>query len=108
MGAKRESSLQKIVIDGHELLWELRHGWVHDNVVGLKGISISVWHEPGRTRELVIDFPFSAFGRERSPRQKDLIEKLVPAIRAAIEGGWDPESRGRTVRYDVPAAEETA
>jgi hypothetical protein len=108
MALKREHSPQKIVVDGHELLWQMRHGWVHDNVVGLKGISISVWQQPGRTRELVIDFPFSDFGRERTPKPKDLIQKLVPAIRAAIEGGWDPESRGRTVRYDVPPAEETA
>jgi hypothetical protein len=106
MAAKRDDSLQKITVDGNELVWQFRHGWVHDNIVGLKGISISVWQQPGRTRELIIDFPYSAFGREHSPKQKELLAKLVPAIQAAIEGGWDPESRGRTVRYDVPPAEE--
>jgi hypothetical protein len=106
MPAKRDDSLQKITVDGNELIWQVRHGWVHDNIVGMKGISISVWQEPGRTRELVIDFPYSTFGRERWPKQEHLIDKLVPAIRAAIEGGWDPEGRGRTVRYVVPPPEE--
>jgi hypothetical protein len=106
MTGKSENPLQKITVDGNELLWQIRHGWVHDNIVGLKGISISVCLVPGRTRELIIDFPFSAFGRERSPKQKVLLAKLALAIQAAIEGGWDPESRGRAVRYDVPEAEQ--
>ena len=104
---KKEDSRQKIDVDGFELLWQIRHLRVHDNIEGPKGISVSVALTPDRTRELVVDFPFSAFGRDRTPKEKDLIPKLVAAIRAAIEGGWDPESRGRTVRYVVPAAEET-
>ena len=104
---KKEDSRQKIDVDGFELLWQIRHLRVHDNIEGPKGISVSVSQVQERTRELVIDFPFSEFGRDHSPKQKDLIAKLVPAIRAAIEGGWDPESRGRTVRYVVPSPKET-
>jgi len=105
---KKEDPRQKIDVDGVELLWQVRHLRVHDNFEGEKGISISVEQKPGRTRELIIDFPYSAFGRERMPKEKDLIPRLVAAIRAAMEGGWDPESRGRTVRYKVPAPEENA
>jgi hypothetical protein len=71
--------------------------------VGLKGISISVWREPGRTRELIIDFPFAVFGLDRKPKRTDLIAALRPAIKAAIAAGWKPESRGRAFRFQVPA-----
>ena len=104
---KTEVAPQKIVVDGNELFWQLRHGWVLDQIEGLKGVSVSVWSKPGRTRELIIDFPFSVFGLKRSPRQSDLLKELPAAIHAAIENGWDPESRGRTARYAVPAPETT-
>ena len=105
---KKEESHQRIVVDDFELLWQVRHLRVHDNIEGPKGISVSIALTPGRTRELVVDFPYKEFGREHRPKQEDLVAKLVPAIRAAMEGGWDPESRGRTVRYVVPVPDETA
>jgi hypothetical protein len=105
---KKGDGRRKIDVDGFELLWQIRHLRVHDNIEGPKGISVSVAQVPDRTRELIVDFPFNAFGREHKPKEEDLIQRLVVAIRAAIEGGWDPEARGRTVRYKVPAPEETA
>ncbi len=105
---KEDDALKEIAVDGMVYRWRARHGWVLDGHVGLKGISISVWLEPGRTRELILDFPFAVFGLDRSPQQTALIAALRPAIQAATAAGWRPESRGRTFRFSVPGSEETA
>jgi hypothetical protein len=100
---KSENSPNKLSIDGDDYFWEVRHGWLVDSGVGIKGISISVWRRPGSTRELVIDFPFSVFGLNRSPKRTDLIGALIPAVKAGIAAGWKPDSRGRTFRFKHPA-----
>lgn len=100
---KSEKSPDKLNIDGDDYFWEVRHGWLVDSGVGIKGISISVWRRPGSTRELVIDFPFSVFGLNRSPKRADLIAALIPAVKAGIAAGWKPDSRGRTFRFKHPA-----
>jgi hypothetical protein len=96
---KSENSPDRLTIDGDDYFWKVRHGWLVDSGVGIKGISISVWRRPGSTRELVIDFPFSVFGLNRSPKRADLIAVLVPAVKAGIAAGWRPDSRGRTFRF---------
>ena len=63
---KSENSPDKLTIDGGDYFWKVRHGWLVDSGVGIKGISISVWRRPGSTRELVIDFPFSC-GQKTHP-----------------------------------------
>jgi hypothetical protein len=100
---KPENSADKLTIDGDDYFWKVRHGWLVDSGVGMKGISISVWRLPGSTRELVIDFPFSVFGLNRSPKRTDLIAALEPAIKAGMAAGWRPDSRGRTFRFKLPA-----
>jgi hypothetical protein len=100
---KSEISPEKITIDGKEYFWQVRHGWLVDSGIGIKGVSVSVWREPGSTRELVIDFPFSVFGLNRSPKRSDLIASLIPAVKAGIAAGWRPDSRGRTFRLKLPA-----
>jgi hypothetical protein len=103
---KKTTNAEKIIMGGEEFFWRFRHGWVADQEVGLKGISISVWRKPDRTRELILDFPFSLFGETRFPGQKALLNVLQPAIQEAIEAGWDPDSRGRTFRFNVPGPPE--
>ena len=100
---KSENSHEKLTIDGDDYFWKIRHSWLVDSGVGMKGISISVWRLPGSTRELVIDFPFSAFGLNRSPKRADLIAALIPAVKAGIAAGWKPDSRGRTFRFKQPS-----
>ncbi len=94
---------ERITLDGVEYQWLYRHGWGNlRGGAGYYGVSVSVWLEPERTRELVIDFPFSRFGMRTPPRKAMLIEAFTPAIEAALANGWDPESRGRAYRYEVP------
>jgi hypothetical protein len=102
---KSDDQLETVTVGGEEYRWRARHGWLVEMGVGIKGISISVWLEPGKTRELIIDFPFSVFGLDRSPKRACLVAALGTAIKAAIDAGWKPESRGRTFRFNVPIEE---
>ena len=103
---KKENSYASIVIGEEEFRWELRHGWAHDTWVGLKGVSISVWRVPHKTRELILDLPYSYFGQQKAPKANALLPILRKQIPAAIEAGWDPDSRGRTFRYQVPEEQQ--
>ena len=72
----------------------------------IKGISVSVWLQPERTRELILDFAFAAFDLNHPPSRAVLAEAVKAATSAAIAArapaGWEPESRGRSFRFDVP------
>jgi hypothetical protein len=99
---KAKVSLEKITVAEVEYSWQLRHAWRADPDIGMEGISVSVWLRPGFTRELVIDFPFSEFGLDRSPKRAKLVAALMAAIRASIAAGWRPESLGSVFRFQVP------
>ena len=103
----KEDAFDEIALDGETYFWRLRHGWVIDQEAGLKGVSISVWREPERTRELIIDFPFSVFAHDRSPSRTALLAALRPAIKAAIAAGWKADSRGRRFRFNLPDPRES-
>jgi len=91
-----------ITIDGVDYFWEQRHGWVVERDRGVKGVSVSVWRRPRKTRELVVDFPFTVFGLDKRPGRTKLTAVLESAIRSAMHAGWDPESRGKAFRHLVP------
>lgn len=81
--------------------WELRHGWGTTPDGGLRGPSVSVWAERHQTRELILDFPFRRFG-PATPPEEELVDALRKAVPYAIASGWEPDSRGRRLRLDVP------
>jgi hypothetical protein len=101
---KKSTAADKIVIGDEEYFWRFRHGGVVVRGIGLKGLSISVWRKPERTRELILDFPFSQLDENRSLGGKVLLAVLPTAIQSAIDAGWDPDSRGRTFRFNVPGS----
>ena len=103
---KKAIEADKIAMGDEEYSWRFRHGSVVGYEVDRKGVSISVWRKQERTRELILDFPFSLFAKNRSPGKKALLAVLPPAIQAAIEAGWDPDSRGCTFRFNVPETAE--
>jgi hypothetical protein len=106
MTIKKATAADRIVIGDEEYFWRFRHGCVVGYEVERKGVSVSVWRKPDRTRELILDFPFSLFAENRSPQKKALLAVLPPAIQAAIDTGWDPDSRGRTFRFSVSNKKE--
>jgi hypothetical protein len=92
---------ETLTVDGIEYSWEYRHGWGVDWGVGLRGASVSVCLRRRRTRELIVDFPFSVFGVKTPPKNSVLIRHLATAIRTALSAGWQPDSRGKPFRFNV-------
>ena len=96
----REGVHERLPVDGTEYTWFRRHGWlVHGK--SLKAISISVSLSQGRTRELILDLAMKVGVEEGPPSEERLLRALEEGIRAALEAGWRPDSRGRAFRYDM-------
>ncbi len=96
---KRVSEPHPIAVDGIDLIWEKRHPLYFDWRKELKGVSVSVWRIPGKTKELILDVHFAVFGIDRFPNADQWDQVLARAIRSAMEAGWDPESRGSSRRH---------
>ncbi len=96
---KRVSEPNPITVDGLDLIWEKRHPVYLDWRKEVKGVSVSVWVRPGKTKELILDVHFAVFGIDRLPNPDRWNEVLAQAIRSAMEAGWDPLSRGSAVRH---------
>ena len=96
---KRVSDPNPIVVDGYEMIWEKRHPIFLDWRKELKGVSVSVWIRPGKTKELILDVLFDVYGLDRFPNLDRWNQVLALAIRSAMEAGWDPESRGAAFRH---------
>lgn len=102
---KRVSEPNPISVDGYDLIWEKRHPIFLDWRKELKGVSVSVWIRPGKTKELILDVHFATFGIDRMPNPDRWNQVLALAVRSAMEDGWDPESRGAAFRH-TPAPPE--
>jgi hypothetical protein len=90
-----------VTVDGCEYSWEYRHSSRFDSSVGLCGPSVAVSLRPDHTRDLIIDFPISAFDAKGRPPSAILASRLASVVRSALAAGWDPESRGKPFRFNV-------
>lgn len=83
---------------GHsDFKWQIRHwGGASNAYENHRGIAVSVFAEPGKTKELRIEFSFTAYFFSAPPQQAEFENRLRAAIEAAIEAGWRPSSRGKT------------
>jgi hypothetical protein len=89
-----------VTVDGTDYAWAYRHGWTVWGK-GIQAISLSVALKPERTRELILDFTVKVGADDAAPGEARVARALEAAVRAAIEAGWDPESRGRAFRFEV-------
>lgn len=96
---KRVSDPHNLVVDGYALVWEKRHPLFVDWRKELKGVSVSVWRVPGKTKELILDVHFAVYGLDRFPNPDQWDGVLSRAIRSAMVAGWDPDSRGAARRH---------
>lgn len=94
MAAFKDSGV--IVIDDDEYHWKVRH------MIGAPlpeggcgGMSVSVSTDPGKRRELIVEFPFAEFGFAKPKSEVQFALRLQGCIEAAIEEGWRANSRGR-------------
>lgn len=93
-----------IEVDGEPYVWRLqrRPQW-SKTPEGRQGMAIAVRHLEGK-REAVVEFPPVQPPRFGAPQMRptDVSTALVArAIASAIEAGWDPHSRGKTVAIVV-------
>jgi hypothetical protein len=93
------SNPNPITVGPFEMVWEKRHPIHSDWRKEVKGVSLSVWIRPGKTRELILDLHFEAFGIDRQPNADRWNEILNLGIKSAMDAGWDPESRGTAFRH---------
>ncbi|ATQ42881.1 hypothetical protein [Caulobacter mirabilis] len=103
--AKKQTTEFEIQVDGEVYVWWLQRQprWSNDSK-GWEGMAIAVRHQEGQ-REAVIEFPpgkLPAYGALLKAANID--PKVVArSIQSAIEAGWDPMSRGKTVNIVVDA-----
>ena len=85
-----------IVIDDDEFHWKVRH-WVGGPVGsgGCGGLSVTVSTDPGKRRELIVEFPYVEFGQGKPKSEIQFAKRLQGCIEAAMEEGWRANSRGR-------------
>lgn len=98
--ARRGARHTTVGVDGTDYAWSYRHGWQVWGK-GIQAISLSVSLNPGRTRELILDFTLKVNIEDGPPSEARLLRALQSGIRSAREAGWDPESRGRAFRHEI-------
>jgi hypothetical protein len=95
-----------IEVDGEPYVWRLQRQpqWSSD-AAGWRGKAIAVRHKEGK-REAVVEFPPGPQPRFGAPLLKpsQIPQALIArAIASAIEAGWEPLSRGKTIAIAVDA-----
>ncbi len=100
MAQKQRTIEVEIDVDGEPYVWRVQRQptWSSD-AAGWRGMAIAARHKEGK-REAVLEFPPAPASRRGTP----LIQPaqipphvVAKAIASAIEAGWDPLSRGKTV-----------
>ncbi len=97
----------EIEVGGDPYLWRLQRKphWSSDPSER-RGMGIAVRHREGQ-REAVLEFPPGAqprFGGPQLKAEQVRPELVAKAIASALEAGWEPLSRGKTVTFEVDAA----
>ncbi len=97
----------EIEVGGDPYVWRLQRKphWSSDPSER-RGMGIAVRHREGQ-REAVLEFPPGAqprFGGPQLKAEQVRPELVAKAIASALEAGWEPLSRGKTVTFDVDAA----
>lgn len=93
-----------IVIDGFTYEWELRREPQWSDAEGWKGMTVALLQQDTQ-REALLEFPppkrlLKGLQRGRLQINDAIIGR---GIRAALEAGWDPTSRGKPVVFMVDA-----
>jgi len=106
MARTKQSPEFDIEVGGDAYVWRLHRlpGWSSDTATR-HGMALAVRHKEGQ-REAVVEFPPGPEPRYGAPQLKpaQIPQELVAkAIASAMEAGWDPLSRGKTVAIVVDA-----
>jgi hypothetical protein len=89
-----------ITIQGVDYAWEItRLGGVSNSLGDYRGLAVSVCLEPGRTKELVVEFPFEEFEFGPPKSKSSFVDRLRGCVEAAMSEGWVPTKRGKAFIY---------
>ena len=106
---RKKQVTSPITIDGLELTWTLLRDTQWSSRDDYQGITISVRKMGPERRELLLKYPFLGVepnGQWHIPEKLKVTPQIVEAgIREAIEGGWEPDSRGKVFTWFVEKAE---
>lgn len=107
MARTKQSAEFEIDVGGEPYVWRLHRqpGWSSDSSER-HGMAIAVRHKAWQ-REAVVEFPPGPQPRYGAPLLKPAQiapELVAKAITSAIEAGWEPLSRGKTVAIVVDAS----
>jgi len=96
----------EISVDGEGYVWRLQRppAWSSD-ANAFRGMALALRHSEGQ-REAVVEFPPPPQPKYGAPVLKPAMinpDLVARAIASAIEAGWDPMSRGKTVTIEVDA-----
>jgi hypothetical protein len=73
-------------------------------VDGYKGMAIAVSLADEPRRSAILQYPFPLNARRSTPhRQRPKVERrhLEEGIRDALAAGWEPESKGKPVTFEL-------
>ncbi len=106
MARTKQGAEFEIEVGGDPYLWRLqrRPQWSSDPAER-RGMAIAVRHKQGQ-REAVLEFPPGPqprFGAPQLDASRIAPALVAKAIASAIDAGWEPLSRGRTVAILVDA-----
>jgi len=104
----KRSDEGSLTLDGFTMFWKLISEPQAIAGRGLVGMRISVRAEDERNRELILEYPFpqkaiDSRGLPHFPQRPKFSAKTIEGgIRQAIAAGYDPNSRGRALVFQVP------
>jgi len=93
-----------IVVDGITYAWEIQREPQFSDLDGWKGMTVSLLQHDTQ-RAALLEFPPPKRLLKGLPRGRLQISDamLTRGVRAALQAGWDPESRGKPVVFMVDA-----
>jgi hypothetical protein len=96
MTKRRKRELSGVLeVDGWPLRWTLKSEQIWDPKGDHVGLRLSVERSDESRRELILEYPFREMPGGKIERPDPDPHRIADDIRAAIEAGWKPKSRGR-------------
>jgi hypothetical protein len=91
---KRELS-GTLEVEGIPLRWTLKSEQLWDSDGNHVGLRLSLERTDQTRRELILEYPFQELPGGRTARPDINVHRLADDVRAAMDAGWKPKSRGR-------------
>lgn len=93
-----------VEVDGFNYDWELLSEPQLSSHDGWKGMTVAL-RQHGMPREAVLEFPTPKRLLRGLPKGRPHINDAIAmrGVRAALQAGWDPGSRGKTLTFMVDA-----